>query len=496
MPKFINDFKNKLIEHANSSGLNSNNTGIMGTPIIVNPVTEHADRKSFTDINAIQLTKDPSALLSFGDKDYTVPDFRTTLNNLDDANLQGIQATLTGILDETTIIEADVKTRLLDFIQTVRVSGIYSYIILTPLTDTVYGNSYFSIKANLIQTADDNITLDDFDKNQNIYWVQDDSDIPISTTDSTYTFKAPTNRAGSTITTTILCVYNGAVAEINITVEPNQQFTSEINSSKLTSSLENKLTDITKSAPQNASDTMLNVLPTLTANQSKSIIIPVPTSLKTLFTSNSKYRGVSPTEDIYLATTKNLNGIETLDLSELPSRTDSYNLVLPSLLPNSNINMLLSDGTTLKVYRDNSNKISFNGTTYNPIPASITVNNKKLTLNGIGSPAVFNVSTPRPPPSPTPRPPPPPPPSNNPSSILDYIFYFAYPVAFSGAIFYGFVSLISVDPVSVILNRNWSVFFNIYIGVCAIISIFVWFKKQNPVIPKTIFNQYSVKSKN
>ena len=58
--------------------------------------------------------------------------------------------------------------------------------------------------------------------------------------------------------------------------------------------------------------------------------------------------------------------------------------------------------------------------------------------------------------------------------------------------FYGFVSLISIDPVSIIFNRNWSVAFNVYVGVCAIMAVFVWFKKQNPVLSEDKFNQNTV----
>ena len=56
------------------------------------------------------------------------------------------------------------------------------------------------------------------------------------------------------------------------------------------------------------------------------------------------------------------------------------------------------------------------------------------------------------------------------------------------------VSLVVVDPASIIANRNASVGINIYIGFCAILAIFIWFKKQNPVLPNTIFNQTIVPS--
>jgi len=62
-----------------------------------------------------------------------------------------------------------------------------------------------------------------------------------------------------------------------------------------------------------------------------------------------------------------------------------------------------------------------------------------------------------------------------PYSIADYIFYLSYPVSFTGAFFYGLISIMQMDPSTIIANRNMSIIINVYIGLCAIISIFIWF---------------------
>jgi hypothetical protein len=72
--------------------------------------------------------------------------------------------------------------------------------------------------------------------------------------------------------------------------------------------------------------------------------------------------------------------------------------------------------------------------------------------------------------------------------IGDYVFSYAYPVAFLGACFYGITSLINVDPSTIIANKNISVALNLFIGLCGVISLFAWlnFKGNVPVIGNTL----------
>ena len=70
--------------------------------------------------------------------------------------------------------------------------------------------------------------------------------------------------------------------------------------------------------------------------------------------------------------------------------------------------------------------------------------------------------------------------------VGDYIFSFAYPVAFLGASFYGLASLVQVDPFTVITNRNVSVMLNIFIGICGILSLFAWLNRDVPIVGNTL----------
>lgn len=65
--------------------------------------------------------------------------------------------------------------------------------------------------------------------------------------------------------------------------------------------------------------------------------------------------------------------------------------------------------------------------------------------------------------------------------VGDYIFQYAYPIAFLGSMFYGITSLVTFDPASLMINRNITMFINIFIGVCGLISLFNWY--QNNQIP-------------
>jgi hypothetical protein len=65
--------------------------------------------------------------------------------------------------------------------------------------------------------------------------------------------------------------------------------------------------------------------------------------------------------------------------------------------------------------------------------------------------------------------------------VGDYIFQYAYPIAFVGSMFYGIASIVSFDPTTVVANKNITVFLNVFIGVCGLISLFNWY--QNNQIP-------------
>jgi hypothetical protein len=60
-------------------------------------------------------------------------------------------------------------------------------------------------------------------------------------------------------------------------------------------------------------------------------------------------------------------------------------------------------------------------------------------------------------------------------TIWNNAFHFAYPISFLGAIFYGVLAIAQTDVSNVITNKNWLVAFNIFIGLCGLVSIAVWF---------------------
>jgi hypothetical protein len=81
-----------------------------------------------------------------------------------------------------------------------------------------------------------------------------------------------------------------------------------------------------------------------------------------------------------------------------------------------------------------------------------------------------------------------------PSTIWEWLFMFAYPVCFMGAIFYGISSVINLDPTSIFVNKNVSVVLNVYILACSIISIYVWFNIPNPILGANVLNPATIKT--
>jgi hypothetical protein len=61
-------------------------------------------------------------------------------------------------------------------------------------------------------------------------------------------------------------------------------------------------------------------------------------------------------------------------------------------------------------------------------------------------------------------------------TIWNNAFYFAYPISFVGAIFYGVLAIAQTDISNVITNKNWLVAFNIFIGLCGLVSLGAWFQ--------------------
>jgi hypothetical protein len=64
--------------------------------------------------------------------------------------------------------------------------------------------------------------------------------------------------------------------------------------------------------------------------------------------------------------------------------------------------------------------------------------------------------------------------------IGDYIFAYAYPLAFVGAMFYGISSIVSFEPSTVIANKNIVVILNGFLGLCGLMALCNWYQ-QNPI---------------
>ena len=78
--------------------------------------------------------------------------------------------------------------------------------------------------------------------------------------------------------------------------------------------------------------------------------------------------------------------------------------------------------------------------------------------------------------------------------IPDYIFMWAFLLAFIGSIFFSLTSLVNVDPSSIIVNKNVSFVFNLIVGIAGIVSLFVWFNMDIPALDKTLLNPKVVKT--
>ena len=71
---------------------------------------------------------------------------------------------------------------------------------------------------------------------------------------------------------------------------------------------------------------------------------------------------------------------------------------------------------------------------------------------------------------------------------------YSFPISFIGAVFYGITSIVSIDPTSIIANKNISIVINIYISVCSIVALFIWFNLSNPLLNAVAFNTKTVKT--
>jgi hypothetical protein len=76
--------------------------------------------------------------------------------------------------------------------------------------------------------------------------------------------------------------------------------------------------------------------------------------------------------------------------------------------------------------------------------------------------------------------------SATPYTILDYVFLYAYPVSFIGAMLFSIMQYISIKPVTIIGNDQAVIVINAYIAICGFLSFIYWYQAYN----FTSFNQF------
>ena len=102
------------------------------------------------------------------------------------------------------------------------------------------------------------------------------------------------------------------------------------------------------------------------------------------------------------------------------------------------------------------------------------------------------------PPAPTPPAPTPPAPTKknvSPSTLWEYIFQFAFGMSFIGAILISVVSTLNLNPADIVVNKNILTFLNVFIAASGVVSIFVWFNINNPILVSSALNPATVKTR-
>ncbi len=71
--------------------------------------------------------------------------------------------------------------------------------------------------------------------------------------------------------------------------------------------------------------------------------------------------------------------------------------------------------------------------------------------------------------------------------FLLYLFEFCIPIAGVGSIMYALTQLMSIDPSSILVNKNVSFVVNVLIGICGLVTVLA---AMGPDAIKTTFNSY------
>jgi len=79
--------------------------------------------------------------------------------------------------------------------------------------------------------------------------------------------------------------------------------------------------------------------------------------------------------------------------------------------------------------------------------------------------------------------------------LSKYIFAYAYPIAFVGALLLGISETFGYNPSTVISEKVLMVI-NVIVGVAGAISLFNWFGQDVPVVGEVLVDRNQIKAKN
>ena len=67
-------------------------------------------------------------------------------------------------------------------------------------------------------------------------------------------------------------------------------------------------------------------------------------------------------------------------------------------------------------------------------------------------------------------------------NLWNNVFKYAYPLSFIGAAAYGILSIFQININDVAINKNWVIAFNIFIGLCGLLSMTSWYSTDISII--------------
>ena len=75
-----------------------------------------------------------------------------------------------------------------------------------------------------------------------------------------------------------------------------------------------------------------------------------------------------------------------------------------------------------------------------------------------------------------------------PVNPLDYLFVYAYPAAFLGAIFFSINSFMNLKPLSAVANGHIEMALNAYVAVSGFLAMLLWLQPWNLGVLSTLLN--------